>query len=185
MPQATGIVPKTLDFDGRTHRYAVFVPTNYAPERAWPAMLYMHGMGERGLDGDIHTHHGLGKAIREHADRFTCIVVMPQCPPDSLWEARTLDFALATLDAAEAEYRLDPDRVVLTGLSMGGYGTWTLGASHANRFAAFVPICGGGDPADAPLLARRPIWCFHGDADPVVPVQRSRGPECRDASVTD
>ena len=153
MPQATGIVPKTLDFDGRTHRYAVFVPTNYAPERAWPAMLYMHGMGERGLDGDIHTHHGLGKAIREHADRFTCIVVMPQCPPDSLWEARTLDFALATLDAAEAEYRLDPDRVVLTGLSMGGYGTWTLGASHANRFAAFVPICGGGNPDSHSLRA--------------------------------
>ena len=82
--------------------------------------------------------------------------------------------ALATLEEQTQTLNIDADAVALTGLSLGGYGTWSIGAQHPQRFSALVPICGGGDPADAAALAHVPIWCFHGDADPVVPVERSR-----------
>jgi predicted peptidase len=82
--------------------------------------------------------------------------------------------AVATLDAAERAYRIDRRRIVLTGLSLGGYGAWAIGAAHGDRFAALVPICGGGEPADAERLARLPIWCFHGADDPVISVEESR-----------
>ncbi|MCH7814095.1 MAG: dienelactone hydrolase family protein, partial [Planctomycetes bacterium] len=170
----TGFVPQTLDFDGRTYRYSVFVPDDYTPERAWPAILFLHGAGERGDDGASHTTVGLGRAIRAHPERFECLVVLPQCPADRRWDGSMQELALATLDAIQAKYNVDPDRIALTGLSLGGYGTWSIGARFPERFCALLPICGGGDPARAEQLATVPIWCFHGEADPVVDVERSR-----------
>jgi predicted peptidase len=170
----TGFVPKLVDLDRQEYRYAVWVPRDYTPDREWPVILYLHGIGESGSDGEFHTTVGLGRAIRSHPERFEALVVMPQMPVGSRWKGRILDLALATLDATLREYRADRDRVVLTGLSLGGYGTWLLGSQQPERFCALLPICGGGDPANAAKLARLPIWCFHGDADPVVPVERSR-----------
>jgi predicted peptidase len=170
----TGFVGKTISIGGGEYRYAVYMPENYDPARPWPAILFLHGIGERGDDGMSHVGVGLGKAIREHPERFPCVVVMPQCQPQMAWTGPMYDLALRTLDAACAEYNIDEDRVVLTGLSMGGFGAWLIGAEHANRFSALVPICGGGNPAHAAKLAAVPIWCFHGEADPVIPVRRSR-----------
>jgi len=173
----TGFLPTSLALQGQTFDYAVYVPPDYTPDRSWPAILYLHGAGERGIDGLRHTMFGLGLAVRRHPERFPCLVILPQCRPDQRWEGPMLDFALAALDAATTSYRIDPDRVMLTGLSLGGFGTWDLGARRSDRFCALLPICGGGDPGDAEAvarLARLPIWCFHGDADPVVPAERSR-----------
>ena len=170
----TGFVPKAIEFEGKTYRYAVWVPEDYTPDESWPVVLFLHGMGECGDDGKSHTTVGIGRSIRNHPQRFPALVVMPQMPVGSRWEGRMLDLARATLDATLCEYNADHDRIVLTGLSLGGYGTWALGGQHPELFSAFVPICGGGNPADAERLARRPIWCFHGDADSAVPVERSR-----------
>jgi predicted peptidase len=170
----TGFVPKVIEFGGRTYRYAVWVPEGYTAEERWPVVLFLHGKGESGSDGEFHTTAGLGRAIRLNPERFGGLVVMPQMPVGCQWEGPLQDLALATLDATLAEYSVDLDRIVLTGLSLGGYGTWSLGARQSERFCALLPICGGGDPADAGKLARLPIWCFHGEADPVVPVERSR-----------
>jgi predicted peptidase len=173
-PLRTGFVPRNIEFDGEAYRYAVYVPDGYTPARRWPVILSLHGKGECGSDGEFHTTVGLGKAIRENPQRFEALVVMPQMPVGRRWQGPMLDLALATLQATLSEYSGDPDRVVLTGLSLGGYGTWSLGARCPERFCALVPICGGGDPDDAAGLATLPIWCFHGAADRVVPVQRSR-----------
>ena len=170
----TGFVAKAIELEGQTYRYAVFVPERYAPQKSWPAMLYLHGMGECGDDGRFHTTVGLGRAIRDHPDRFGCIVILPQCRVGLRWEGPMESLALAALGAAQSDYNIDRNRIALTGLSLGGFGTWSIGARYADRFCALVPICGGGDPADAETLARVPVWCFHGEADPVVAVERSR-----------
>jgi predicted peptidase len=170
----TGFVPKLIELENHTYRYAVWVPHDYTPKTSWPVILYMHGKGESGSDGEFHTTVGLGNAIRENPERFGALVVMPQMPVGQRWDGPIQNLAVATLDATLEQYHVDLDRIVLTGLSLGGYGTWSLGARQTERFCALLPICGGGNPADARRLAKLPIWCFHGDADPVVPVERSR-----------
>lgn len=159
---------------GESFPYAVHLPKNYSADKRWPALLFLHGLGERGSDGVKHTTVGLGKAIRENPDRFPCVVIMPQCPDDRRWTGAMEPVVMSILDAAMNEYSIDPDRVVLTGLSMGGFGTWAVGRTYTNRFAALAPICGGGEPFDVGSLAQIPIWCFHGDDDNVVAPDRSR-----------
>jgi len=182
---ATGFLYKTIDFGGKTYPFSVFVPPDYTPERAWPAILSLHGMGERGSDGFFQTDIGIGRAIRRNYRRCPAIVVMPQCPVDQTWDGAMLDLAIKCLEASSHEYYLDPQRVYLTGLSMGGAGSWRLAARMPNAFAAVVPICGfygsykdRNEPealaAAAEQLARMPIWTFHGSADPAVPVERTR-----------
>ena len=170
----TGFVPKTIEMDGRVYRYAVWVPEDYDPDRKWPVILFLHGKGECGDDGEFHTTVGLGREIRKMPERFPALVVMPQIPVGEWWKGSMQTLALGALDATLNEYSADRDRIVLTGLSLGGFGTWSLGAKRTDLFCGLVPICGGGDPADAGKLARLPIWCFHGDADAVVAVSRSR-----------
>jgi predicted peptidase len=184
-PVETGFINATVRLGENSLNYVVYVPRDYAPERAWPVVLFLHGAGERGDNGLAQTQTGVGPAIRLHPERFPCLVVMPQCPANKGWGPRlgnvaeatpeVADLALAALDATIQKYHGDPDRIYLTGLSLGGFGTWAIGARHPAKFAALMPICGGGRPADmAPLLKDLPIWVFHGDADPAVPVQRSR-----------
>jgi len=170
----TGFVLKTTEVGGQVYPYAVWVPVDYASDRRWPVILFLHGKGECGDDGRLHTTVGLGKAIRAHPERFPALVVMPQMPVGHRWEGTMQTLALAALEQTLTEYDVDHGRIVLTGLSLGGFGTWSLGARHPERFCALVPVCGGGASADAGQLARLPIWCFHGEADPVVPVQHSR-----------
>jgi len=150
--------------------YLLFLPKGYeGSTQRWPLMLFLHGSGESGSDLDKVKIHGPPKIVESKPD-FPFILVSPQSPRMG-WNVETLN---ALLDDLLQRYRADPDRVYLTGLSMGGYGTWSLAAARPERFAAIVPICGGGNPADASKLAAIPAWVFHGAKDPTVPVQRSK-----------
>jgi predicted peptidase len=192
----TGFLDRTATVAGHSYRYQVYVPAGYATAAAWPVILFLHGAGERGADGLLQTTVGLGPAIRRDASRYPAIVVFPQVPADSQWVGVPADLALTALRQTLAEFRGDPDRVYLTGLSMGGHGAWYLAYRHPELFAAVAPICGwvsefsafrgsvavvppdSGPPS--PALARRlrqvPIWIFHGEMDAVIPVTGSREP---------
>ena len=172
-PVTTGFVAKSLAMEGQEYLYSVFVPADYDPAKAWPMVLFLHGLGERGSDGVSQTRGGIGKAIRQWPERFPCIVVMPQCPDTSWWKRETkfLDRCVAQ---TTKEYHIHRDRMYLTGLSMGGFGSWQYGALRTDTFAAILPICGGGKGEDARKLARVPIWAFHGAEDPLVSPKRSR-----------
>jgi predicted peptidase len=178
-------------------QYLVFLPQDYQPKssKRWPLMLFLHGAGERGSDLQLVTKHGPPKLVKHRPD-FPFILVSPQCPAGQTWDN---DVLLALLDEVLETYRVDPRRVYLTGLSMGGYGTWSLGLAHPERFAAIVPICGGGDPIKAFLGSRDHqqalrslgVWAFHGAKDSVVSVQESermvsalRRVGCQDVQLT-
>jgi len=159
--------------------YLLFLPKSAAadPGKKWPLLLFLHGAGERGNDVWLVAKHGPPKIVREKPD-FPFIVVSPQCPAGRTWSD---DALLALLDDVMARYPVDATRVYLTGLSMGGYGTWSFGLAYPERFAAIVPICGGGDPlrvlladnAKAEALKSLPVWAFHGAKDPVVKLEES------------
>jgi len=179
---ATGFLCKSITLNGENYAYAVYVPPEYTPDRPWPVILYLHGSGERGSDGLFQTEIGLGRAIRRNRARFPAVVVMPQCRKEQSWVGPMGELALRCLEQSSREYALDPQRIYLTGLSLGGQGTWHLAAMLPDRFAAVVPVCGfaeWGEPTGlaqklAEHLTKVPIWCFHGDADPAVPVEKSR-----------
>ena len=200
--QETGFLDRTVSVQGQTYRYQVFVPAMWDARKKWPVILALHGAGERGSDGLLQTDVGFAHAIREHAEGDAFIAVLPQCSKDKFWidpseEAQ----ALAALEAAIKEFKGDRERIYLTGLSMGGCGTWDLAAKYPHRFAAYLVICGGiHDPKGYPGLhvglvddpkitdpyaetAQRvgttPVWIFHGEADDTVPVEESR--KMRDA----
>lgn len=192
----TGFLDRTITLGSKTYRYQVYVPADYASKSSWPAILFLHGAGERGSDGLIQTNVGLAPAIRQNATRYPAIVVMPQVPTDSQWVGAPADMAVAALQQTMREFHVDPSRVYLTGLSMGGHGTWYVAYRHPELFAAIAPICGWvrdfrqfagsvpvvpGDSASVlPSLAQRlgklPIWIFHGEVDGAVPVNGSREP---------
>ena len=180
-------VERSIDVAGTTYRYQVFVPSTAAGGKRPPVILFLHGSGERGSDNRKHVEVGIGSYVRAHLSDFPAIVVFPQAPEDSEWN-QVADMAFAQLDAATREFNGDPDRTYLTGLSMGGYGTWDYALRSPQRFAALVPICGGlthpGRPsmnvvgtsglADpyatvAAKLHEMPVWTFHGAKDDVVP----------------
>ncbi len=157
--------------------FLLVLPDGYqSTGAAWPLILFLHGAGERGSRLEDLKEHGLVRvAVRNPGLPF--VVLAPQCPPDSLWDDH-LDDVSALLDRTTASLNVDPDRVYLTGLSLGGYGAWYLACLQPKRFAALAPICGGGVtlrgfPARAAALAHLPIWAFHGALDPVVPVRES------------
>ena len=159
--------------------YLLFLPKGYAAktEKRWPLILFLHGAGERGNDIWKVAVHGPPKHVTEDPD-FPFIIVSPQCPPGQIWSN---DVLLGLLDDVCRHYAVDGSRVYLTGLSMGGYGTWSLGLRYPERFAAIVPICGGGELITILLADERAkdlktlgIWAFHGGKDPVVPLDESQ-----------
>ena len=159
-----------------TANYLLFLPEGCGADSAkrWPLILFLHGAGERGTNIWLVAKHGPPK-VDTIAANLPFIIVSPQCPEGQIWSN---DLLLALLDEIESKYPVDTRRVYLTGLSMGGFGTWSLGLSHPERFAAIAPICGGGEfitplLADKSTLATLPIWAFHGGKDPVVPVEES------------
>ena len=164
------------DSDGHEFKYVVFVPHDYKADKAWPTIMFLHGAGERGNDGEAQAKVGLAPAVRKREKAFPFIAVFPQCQPNKSWQAGSPDAerAMAILAEVEKEFRVDADRVYLTGLSLGGMGTWSIGMKHPDRFAALVPVCGRGDNSQAAKIAKLPIWCFHGDADKSVSVEGSR-----------
>lgn len=153
--------------------YLIALPDGYDTEGdAVPLLLFLHGAGERGNDLSKVKMHGPPKMIEKGHD-FGAIVVSPQCPKDSWWTWE-IDTLIALLDDLEKKYNVDKKRIYVTGLSMGGYGTFALCARQPERFAAAVPICGGGVYFDAKRLANTPSWVFHGESDRVVPVEESK-----------
>jgi predicted peptidase len=177
---ATGFIAFTTTTDGEMRKSVVYVPDGYTPDKEWPLIVFLHGMGERGNDGWKQTEVGIGRAIRLHPERFPALVVMPQCSPSTVWSsaenqngAPAWKYIDDTIAYVRRHYNVDEDRMTLTGLSMGGFGTYRYGAMRADEFAAFMPICGGGNPDDAEQLARRPLWAFHGLADTTVDPARS------------
>jgi predicted peptidase len=173
----TGFLYRTFKgTDGQKVNYALFVPHDYTPERPVPVILFLHGGGEAGTDGRKPTQVGIGPAIRAREKAFPFLVVFPQAQLSAIWLPGQSegDRALAILDDVQKEYRTDPDRVYLTGISMGGFGTWQMAAKFPDRWAAIVPICGPAYPAHAEAIKPLPCWCFHGEQDKVVPVQSSR-----------
>ena len=191
--RSTGsFVERNLEIAGETRRYQVFVPASAAGGRTPPVIVFLHGSGERGSDGAKQTLVGIGPYLRAHQDRFPAIVVFPQAPDETEW-AGNADLVFATLDAATREFNGDPDRTYLTGLSMGGYGTWDMAMRAPGRFAALAPVCGGvvhprrptmgvsgiagaANPyaAVAARLKDTPVWQFHGALDDVVSPDYSR-----------
>lgn len=191
----TGFLKRDLKVDGEKYCYQVFVPQNFKPDKKWPVILFLHGAGERGTDCERQTQIGLGPAIRKQIAAFPAIVVFPQCQPDSVWIGTMEELALKALDKTIKEFNGDPSRIYLTGLSMGGYGTWYLAAHQPKKFAAIAPVCGGIVPPPYRLFPRNamalipkdkpyetvakkigktPVWIFHGSADPVILVTESR-----------
>ncbi len=189
--QETGFLDRKLTLAGAEYKYQVFVPDDWTRAKKWPVILFLHGAGERGDDGLLETEAGLPAAVRRRRSRFPAIIVVPQCRKDAWWtDAAMQDVAMKSLDQTVKEFHGDSRRIYLTGLSMGGYGSFSLAAKYPGKFAAIVAICGGilrpdqarNQPAgdDRPYrdtaekIGKTPAWIFHGADDPVVPVTESR-----------
>lgn len=173
---AAGFVKKTFkNDDGTESPYVVYVPHGYDGSKAVPVVLFLHGAGETKGGSKQPVEVGIGPAIKKREKTFPFFVVIPQAETRT-WKADSANGkrALAMLDATMKEYKTDPARVYLTGLSMGGYGTWNMAAAHPDKWAAIAPVCGGGDPKQAEKFKDLPCWAFHGDKDPAVPVGKSR-----------
>ena len=155
-------------------KYVLFVPPGYKGDKAIPLVMFLHGSGSTGTDGKKQVG-GISAAIRKDEKAFPAIVLFPQSQKGG-WKADGAEGkrAMAILAEVEKKYKVDDKRVYLTGLSMGGFGTWSLAAAHSEKWAAIVPICGGGDVKTAGKFKDLPCWCFHGDADPTVKVEQSR-----------
>jgi predicted peptidase len=171
-PEITGEFTHTST---RQHslKYIVHLPEGYDAnsDKKWPVLLFLHGAGERGTDVQKVTVHGPPK-LRKLGKDLPFIIVSPQCPTDETWQSEPL---LGLLDHVLEAYQADRQRVYLTGLSMGGFGSWGLLARHPDRFAAVAPVCGGGQIIDIllggsrmPRLREIPVWAFHGAKDNVV-----------------
>ena len=163
----TGVVVRT-----NTLPYLLYVPKEYAADttKKWPLVLFLHGAGERGTELEKVAVHGPPKLVKAGRD-FPFILVSPQCPERQIWDDDTL---MGLLQWLESGLRVDTRRVYVTGLSMGGYGTWSLASKHPDHFAAVAPVCGGGDrirallPSQGAALKTLGVWAFHGGKDNVV-----------------
>lgn len=151
--------------------YLLYLPRGYEAggREKYPLLIFLHGAGERGDDLDLVKVHGPPKLVADGKD-FPFIIVSPQAP-ESGWSLPTLN---GLFEHVTSKYRVDMDRVYLTGISLGGFATWRWAADSPQKFAAIAPIAGGGDPKKAPAYKNLSIWAFHGDNDPVAPVTRSQ-----------
>ncbi len=175
----TGFLDKTFkNPDGSSSPYVVFVPKDYDGTKLYPVILFLHGSGETKGDKSkkMPVEVGIGPAIKAREKSFPFITIIPQSEKRT-WSADSDDGrrAMAILDEVMREYKTDPRRVYLTGLSMGGSGTWSLSAAYPDKWAAIVPICGRGHTEDAVKIKNIPCWCFQGAEDSKVLVESSRG----------
>lgn len=175
---------------GETLNYRLYLPKNVPAGKKLPLVLFLHGAGERGTDNSSQLKHGVLSLIKYGtATNDPAVILVPQCPSDRQWvnvpwaakshsmpaqPSQPMKLALALLREKMNSLPVDLSRVYVTGVSMGGYGTWDAIQREPALFAAALPICGGGDTACAPALRKLPIWIFHGGKDTAVPVERSR-----------
>jgi predicted peptidase len=162
-------VVREIRLGGETHRYAIWRPPGPVPSSGSAAILFLHGSGESGTDGEKPTRVGLGPQLEAHPERWPFVVIFPQKPrEDHEWEEHEA-LVLAVLEDAIEQDGLDPRRIGLTGMSQGGHGAWVFGARHAERWASVAPVCGY---AHARTTSRRiaglPVWAFHGLKDDLV-----------------
>ena len=175
--------------EGETLNYRIYLPANIPAGKKVPLVLFFHGAGERGDDNTAQLKHGVTNLVQYAMTNGPAIVIAPQCPKDQQWvntnwsapshimpsmPSSPMKLALLLLQDALAKLPVDLNRVYVTGVSMGGYGTWDAIQRKTDLFAAAIPICGGGDSTRAQSLKNIPIWAFHGDKDTAVPVTRSR-----------
>ena len=172
--------------------YNMLFPENFncGNTKKYPLVLFLHGAGERGNDNEVQIIHiknlFLNKANKE---KYACFVIAPQCPKEKKWaeinwkrensimpqnQSISMEMTIGLIDSLTKIYPVDTKRIYITGLSMGGFGTWDAIARYPEKFAAAIPICGGGDANTATLIKDIPIWAFHGDIDKVVNVSQSR-----------
>lgn len=191
-----GFLPYEVPTPQGPHRFYIYRPTHHETSTRWPVILYLHGGGERGDDGVAPTQVGLGPVVQGALGYFPFVVVFPQCARKGFWTLPPMrERALHALERAIHDFNGDPERIYVTGNSMGGYGTWILAAKNPGRFAALAPVCGGVKPPRVvPIpkearvadptgdvyaqVARRigptPSWIFHGERDWLVPPDESR-----------
>lgn len=176
--------------DGKTLPYRLMKPEGYDSAKKYPLVVFLHGAGERGTDNARQMVHGVPQfASKENREKYPCFLIAPQCPANTKWvdvdwgaDAHTIPtemtepsrLTLELIDSIAKEFSIDPKRIYITGLSMGGYGTWDLLVRRPNLFAAAVPVCGGADEKTAEKIKHIPVWTFHGDKDGVVKPARSR-----------
>lgn len=176
--------------NGDTLDYRLLQPADVQESQKYPLVVFLHGAGERGSDNKIQLKHGVFELCTpQRRQDFPCFLLAPQCPKDQLWAAfdwknlqalepqaisRSLALTFETIDLWMKQAPIDADRIYITGLSMGGYGTWDAIAQRPDFFAAAMPICGGGNPLTAEKVKHIPIACFHGAEDKVVLPERSR-----------
>jgi poly(3-hydroxybutyrate) depolymerase len=189
--QETGFLNRRVEVNGVSYKFVVYLPEDYRRDdgKLWPVILFLHGRGERGSEGLWQTQIGLPQEVRDHPERWPFVIVIPQCPIPAHWtDPPMLAMAMAALDQEMAEFHGDPDRIYVTGLSLGGYGAWELARLYPHRWAAVAIVAGGIFWSYAPdrwqqaptlsaeyaqAVGRTPIWLFHGSEDPVVPTRES------------
>jgi len=171
--------------------YRILSPTKIDSGVSYPLVIFLHGAGERGDDSASQLRHG-GTLFSNPGNRAKnpAFVIFPQCPNGKRWvevewgdanphqqpkePSDPMESVIELVPSLIESLPVDPSRVYVMGISMGGFGTWDLAARHPEWFAAAVPICGGADNSTAPLLAKMPVWTFHGDKDPTIHVERTR-----------
>lgn len=163
--------------------YRLLVPESVKRGKKYPLVIFLHGAGERGRDNEINLKYVSSLFLKpDNRKKFPAYVVIPQCPPEKWWAPQNwsqagsspADQVIRLLDELTRTNPVDIGRIYLMGLSMGGNGTWYLLTKYPGRFAAGIPICGWGNAEQVVNIKNTPIWAFHGDADKVVPVERSR-----------
>jgi len=150
--------------------YLLWLPDGYVNDKSklYPLLIFLHGSGERGDNLELVKKHGPPSFVENRPD-FPFITVSPQCTEGAHWAFKVEELQ-AMLEKLLTKYRIDTDRIYLTGLSMGGFGTWAWACSQPDQFAAIAPVCGGGYPYYTYELINTPVWAFHGDSDDVIPV---------------
>lgn len=173
-------------YEDTTLPYRIYVPEDYSEDSTYPLVVFLHGAGERGTDNEKQLSAFLPTLFnRRDGMILNAIVIAPQCPEDNKWvdtpwelgnyfldetpESNELKTVVALIEKIKNDYSVDTDKVYAVGLSMGGFGVWDLLMRHSEIFAAGIPMCGGGDPTKASILADIPIYTFHGTVDEAVP----------------
>jgi predicted peptidase len=179
------------EYKDEAFKYRLLTPAKIEEGKKYPLVLFLHGAGERGDDNQSQLKYLPEWMARTEArEKYPCFLIAPQCRRDKKWTeinwgdklsaklakqpTDQMKVVMAILDETIKKQPIDEKRIYLTGLSMGGYGSWELAMRQPGRFAAVAPVCGGGDESQAALLKDIPIWAWHGDADSAVPVERSR-----------